>query len=53
MAAGSAVVLERLRAAMRSSKYVSELLTAYVVPTDDAHQVTRLSCPCAASPAPS
>jgi Xaa-Pro aminopeptidase len=38
MAAGSAAVLERLRSVMRSSKYVSEPLTAYVIPTDDAHQ---------------
>jgi Xaa-Pro aminopeptidase len=38
MAAGSAAVLERLRSVMRSSKYVSEPLTAYIIPTDDAHQ---------------
>ena len=42
MAAGSAAVLERLRAVMRSSKYVSEPLTAYIIPTDDAHQVSYL-----------
>ncbi|CAI8054675.1 Xaa-Pro aminopeptidase 1 [Geodia barretti] len=41
MAAGSAAVLERLRSVMRSSKYVSEPLTAYVIPTDDAHQKGR------------
>ena len=36
---GSEAVLKCLRAAMRSSKYVSEPLSAYIVPTDDAHQV--------------
>ena len=41
MASGSAAVLERLRGAMRSSKYVSEPLTAYIILTDDAHQVRR------------
>lgn len=46
MASASAAVLERLRAAMRSSKYVSEPLTGYIIPTDDAHQV--IYSPCAA-----
>ena len=46
MAAGSAAVLERLRSVMRSSKYVSEPLTAYVIPTDDAHQVSLLLAAC-------
>jgi Xaa-Pro aminopeptidase len=35
---GGGTVLERLRAVMRSSQYVSEPLAAYIVPTDDAHQ---------------
>ena len=39
MEKGSEAVLKCLRAAMRSSKYVSEPLSAYIVPTDDAHQV--------------
>lgn len=45
MAGGSADVLKRLRAAMRSSKYVSEPLTAYIIPTDDAHQVSKTQPP--------
>ena len=40
--AGSAAALESLRAAMRSNKYVSEPLSAYIIPTDDAHQVTSV-----------
>lgn len=31
-------VLERLRACMRNEKLVGEALSAYIVPTDDAHQ---------------
>ena len=35
--------LQRLRALMQNKTYVPEVLHAYIVPTDDAHQVmTRL-----------
>ena len=38
--AAASQVLDRLRACMRDERIVGEVLAAYIIPTDDAHQVT-------------
>ena len=37
------LALERLRACMNNEHIVSEPLSAYIIPTDDAHQVSGRS----------
>ena len=42
----TSVRLQKLRALMKSNRFVNETLAAYVIPTDDQHQVISINSMC-------